>query len=146
MHKFYKDQDCFEHYLTFKLTTPAELREIQIGFVNYWQVDSEIYVEPLSVLVEAGMDQENLVHVCNLDAVTDYAFARENVQIFGKNLRQFSSNEDGSKVALGSAQDLQDTVFRKLDSIYNFRCQYVKFSFRRNVMSCLENSPLANRI
>jgi hypothetical protein len=94
MYKFYKEQDCFEHYLTFKLSTPAELREIQIGFVSYWQVDSEIYIEPLSVLVEAGMDQDNLVHVCNLDPVTDYAFATNNVQIFGKNLRQFSSNEE----------------------------------------------------
>jgi hypothetical protein len=64
--------------------------------VSYWQVDSEIYIEPLSVLVEAGMDQDNLVHVCNLDPVTDYAFATNNVQIFGKNLRQFSSNEEAN--------------------------------------------------
>ena len=115
MFKFYKEQDCFEHYMTFKLSTPAELREIQIGFVNYFAVETEVYIEPLSVLVEAGMDQENLVHVCNLDPVTDTAFANNNVQIFGKNLRQFSSN-------VTSSEEMQETVFRKLDSIYNFRC------------------------
>jgi len=44
----------------------VELREIQIGFNNFWAVDTEIYAEPLSVLVEAGMDENNLSLVCNL--------------------------------------------------------------------------------
>ena len=35
---------------------------------------------------------------------------------------------------------------RHLDSIYNFRCQYVKFSFRRNVVSCLENGLLGPKM
>jgi hypothetical protein len=26
--KYYKDSDCFEHSITFKLASPAELREI----------------------------------------------------------------------------------------------------------------------
>jgi len=79
--------------MTFKLTTPAELREIQIGFCNFWPNDNEDYVEPLSVLVQAGMDLENLVNVCSLDAVTDHGYTANCSQVFGKNLRQFSSNE-----------------------------------------------------
>ena len=84
--------------MTFKLTTPAELREIQIGFCNFWPNDNEDYVEPLSVLVQAGMDLENLVNVCSLDAVTDHGYTANCSQVFGKNLRQFSSNE---QVGLG---------------------------------------------
>jgi hypothetical protein len=48
----------------------------------------------MSVLVQAGMDLDNLVNVCNLDKVNDHAFASVGVQVFGKNLRQFSSNSE----------------------------------------------------
>lgn len=30
--------------------------------------------------------------------------------------------------------------------MYNFQCQYIRFSFRKNVLACLENSPLVNRL
>lgn len=55
-----------EYWILFSLPHPVELREIQIGFNNYWGADTEIYAEPLSVLVEAGMDENNLSMVCNL--------------------------------------------------------------------------------
>jgi len=85
--KFYGN-DCHEHQMTFKLQEAAELREIQIGFTNYWESNAEVYLEPRSVLVQAGMDLENLVHVCNLDLVNDHAFnSNACAQIFGKNLR-----------------------------------------------------------
>jgi len=44
----------------FKLPNPIEIKEIQMGFNNYWQIDSEVYAEPLSVLVEAGLEENNL--------------------------------------------------------------------------------------
>jgi hypothetical protein len=50
----------------FKLPNVVELREIQIAFNNFWAADTEVYAEPLSVLVEAGLDENNLSLVCNL--------------------------------------------------------------------------------
>ena len=64
--KHIKGQLRQEYCLLFQLPTPVELREIQIAFTNYWAADTEVYVEPLSVLVEAGMDENNLSLVCNL--------------------------------------------------------------------------------
>ncbi len=55
-----------EYWILFQLPHPVELREIQIGFTNYWAADTEVYAEPLSVLVEAGMDENSLSLVCNL--------------------------------------------------------------------------------
>jgi hypothetical protein len=86
-----------------------------------------------------------MIQVCNLDAVTDHAFAIQHTQVYGKNLRSFSQN-DGFEASGKSDNEIRDVVGRKLDSIYNFKCKFVKFSFRRNVFSCLENGPLANRI
>jgi hypothetical protein len=91
------------------------------------------------------MDQDNMIQVCNLDAVTDHAFAIQHTQVYGKNLRSFSQN-DGFEASGKSDNEIRDVVGRRLDSIYNFKCKFVKFSFRRNVFSCLENGPLANRI
>ena len=42
--------------MLFKLEFPALIREIQIAFINFWQIENEVYLEPLSVLVTAGMD------------------------------------------------------------------------------------------
>jgi hypothetical protein len=91
------------------------------------------------------MDQDNMIQVCNLDSVEDHAFNVMHTQVFGKNLRSFSYN-DNFDASQKSDEEIRDVVGRKLDSIYNFKCQYVKFSFRRNVFSCLENAPLSNRI
>lgn len=37
--------------MLFKLPTLSALREVQIGFVNYGQGETEVIIEPLSVLV-----------------------------------------------------------------------------------------------
>ena len=55
-----------EYWVLFSMPHEVELREVQIAFNNYWGSDTEVYAEPLSVLVEAGMDENNLSLVCNL--------------------------------------------------------------------------------
>ncbi len=55
-HKSYtkqlKDQRGFlEHEMLFKLQTVSVVREFQIGFINYWASESELVIEPVSVLV-----------------------------------------------------------------------------------------------
>jgi len=49
-----------EIVFTFKLPCVALIREIQVGFLYYWDTSSEVYAEPVSILVEAGMEQDNL--------------------------------------------------------------------------------------
>jgi hypothetical protein len=138
--KYYKPEDNFEHHMTFKLAANVELRDVQIGFNNYWQTETEYYCEPLSVLVQGGEDPDNLVNICNLESARDDAFAANHVQVFGKNLRTFSVHNKDSN------DDLKTKVFKKLDSLYNFRCKYLKFSFRKNNnICCLDQSPLTTR-
>ena len=40
-----------EYWVLFKLQQTSLLKEIQVGFTNYWSTDAEAYSEPLSVLV-----------------------------------------------------------------------------------------------
>lgn len=72
-----------EYALLFSLPQPVELREIQIAFTNYWAADSEVYAEPLSVLVEAGMEENNLPLVCNLQLAKDDAFGSVSATVYG---------------------------------------------------------------
>ena len=125
--------------MLFKLNSNSLIREIQIGMVNYWATESEICVEPISILVQGGPDKENLSHICTLETITDTAFLSVNSTVFAKNLQEF---ED--QVAANS--EVKEIIRRKLDSVANFKCQWLKFSFRRNVMTCIENSPLAARL
>lgn len=80
-----------EYWLLFSLAQPVEMKEVQIAFTNYWAADTEVYAEPLSVLVEAGLDENNLSLVCNLQIVKDDAFGSVSATVFGSNLQTFSS-------------------------------------------------------
>ena len=75
--------------MLFKLEFPALIREIQIGFINFWQIENEVFLEPISVLVTAGMDQKHLNHVCTLEIIKDNAYNSVHATIFGKNLLEF---------------------------------------------------------
>jgi len=82
-----------EYWIMFELQQPALLKEIQIGFTNYWSTDAEVYAEPLSVLVEAGTDKNNLTTVCSLDLIKDDGFGSVQSSVFGKNLHSFRKGE-----------------------------------------------------
>ena len=75
-----------EHEMLFKLNTSSLIREIQIGMINYWATESEICVEPISILVQGGPDKDNLSHICTLETITDTAFLSVNSTVFAKNL------------------------------------------------------------
>ena len=78
-----------EYWILFQLQSPVELREIQIAFNNYWGADTEVYAEPLSVLVEAGMDPVNMSLVCDLQVAKDDAFGSVSASVYGANLQTF---------------------------------------------------------
>jgi hypothetical protein len=74
-----------------------------------------------------------------LEVVTDTAFMSVNSTVFAKNLQEYQHNNQ-------MAVTIEEAVRSKLGSLVNFKCMYLKFSMRRNVMTCLENSPLATRL
>ena len=40
---------------------------------------------------------------------------------------------------------IEDIIQQKLQSLQNYKVQFVKFRMRRHVMTCLENSPLSTK-
>jgi len=63
-----------EYWVLFKLQQTSLVKELQVGFANYWGTDGEAYAEPLSVLVQAGLDRNNLTTVCSLELIKDDGF------------------------------------------------------------------------
>jgi hypothetical protein len=128
-----------EYWVLFKLQQTALLKEIQVGFTNYWSTDAEAYSEPLTVLVQAGLERNSLTTVCSLELAKDDGFGSVQATVFGKNLHSF-------QVAGGEvAQTVEGLIQSKLASLQNFQANYIKLSMRRHVLCCLENSPLAAR-
>ena len=84
-----------EYWIRFKLSQPSLIKELQVGFTNYWGTDAEAYAEPLTVLVQAGLDKNNLATVCSLELIKDDGFGSVQATVFGKNLHSFkvSPNE-----------------------------------------------------
>ena len=62
-------------------------------------------MEPLSVLVTAGMDQKHLNHVCTLEIVKDNAYNSVHATIFGKNMLAFK-DEEGNVIQAGPGENL----------------------------------------
>lgn len=110
-----------EFWVTFRLKSVVELKEIQVGINNFWTVDTEVYCEPTFVLVEAGMTEKNLSLVTSLKIAKDDGFGNHAVSVFGRNL--FENH--------------------KLNEVQNFRVKYIRLRFRKQVLSCIETSPLA---
>jgi hypothetical protein len=128
-----------EYWVLFKLQQTSLVKELQVGFTNYWGTDAEAYAEPLSVLVQAGLDRNNLTTVCSLELIKDDGFGSVQATVFGRNFHSF-------KVTPGeTAQGIEALIQSKLASLQNFQANYIKLSMRRHVLCCLENSPLAAR-
>ena len=132
-HKVYIKQKAgtqhLEFSMLFKLENPALIREIQIAFINFWQIENEVFLEPLSVLVTAGMDPKNLNHVCTLDIVKDNAYNSVHATIFGKNMLEFKDEQRNTfKASSGNLKEqLEEVIRKKLDSLGNFKAQYINF-------------------
>jgi hypothetical protein len=52
-----------EIWILFKLNRYIEIKDIQIGFTNFWTTDTEVYIEPSSVIIEAGMTQDETTSI-----------------------------------------------------------------------------------
>lgn len=128
-----------EHWILFQLPQPALLKEIQVGFTNYWGTVTEACATPLSVVVQAGLERHNLTTVCSLELTHDDGFGSVAATVFGKNLHSFRTSPGEA------AQSIESLIQSKLASLQNFQASFIKISMRRHVLCCLENSPLAAR-
>ena len=83
-----------EIWLLFKLNRVIEVKEIQIGFTNFWTVDTEVYIEPSSVIIEAGMTENETTSICSLTKVDDKGFANFGSTVYGLNLYSFNKQSE----------------------------------------------------
>ena len=121
--------------MTFKLSQYFEIKEIQIGFINFWTVNTEVYIEPSSVLIEAGLTEDEMTQICSLDKIQDKGFANFGSTVYGKNM--FSFTPDFSEP--GTAQEV---IQKSLRSLTNVRARYLRFKMWNDVVTCVDNSPL----
>ena len=88
--------------------------------------------------------------MCILEIAKDNAFNSVHATVFGKNLLEFKDESGKIFHSSNSGQDISSqieyVIKKKLESIGNFKAQYISFHMRRNALTCLENSPLATRI
>ncbi len=98
-------------------------------------------VEPSSIVVHAGVDQENFNLICTLDQLQDSAFGSVSAVVFGKNMLEFQQIQDTKLY-----DSIEQAVNAKIECLTNFKANFIKFSMRKNVVCCLENSSLANRL
>lgn len=87
-----------EIWLYFKLNRVVEIKEIQIGITNFWTVDSEVYVEPSSIIVEVGMDENKTTSLCSLQKLDDKGFANFGSTIYGLNLYAFNKQSSSDNL------------------------------------------------
>mmetsp|Transcript_41238 Transcript_41238/g.47505 ORF Transcript_41238/g.47505 Transcript_41238/m.47505 type:complete len:348 (+) Transcript_41238:2393-3436(+) len=113
-----------EIWFLFKLNRIVEVKEIQVGFTNFWTVETEVYIEPGSVIVEAGMNENETTALCSLEKLDDKGFANFGSTIYGINLYSFryQSNSD----------DLESVIKANFNSLQTMRARFIKFRVRSN--------------
>ena len=126
-----------EIWMLFKMNRVIEIKEIQIGFTNFWTVDSEVYIEPSSVIVEAGMTENETTSLCSLEKLDDKGFANFGSTVYGLNLYSFNKQSH--------SDNLSSLVQSNFSSLQSMKARYLKFKIRNNSITCLENSPLVNK-
>jgi len=80
-----------------------------------------------------------LQHAMTLNLLYDHAYAEKGVSVFAKNVQEFVQISKGGK-------SLEEVINQKLESMGNLKARYIEFSMRRNIVSCTENSLIANKI
>ena len=121
-----------EIWFLFKLNKFVEIKEIQIGFTNFWTIETEVYVEPSSVIIEAGMTEDELTlhpnaSICSLKKIEDRGFANFGVTVYGLNLYTFNQPNNSENL-----EDLIDSSFNSLQSI---KARYIKIRIRNNFLT-----------
>ena len=108
--------------------------------VNYWAIETEVYVEPLTIVVEAGMDKLNLNHVVTLEMLKDNAFEVQGTTVYGKTIMEIDQERSEA------FNNIQRIIQSSLEGMSNFKAKFIQFRFRRANMVCVENSPLVKTI
>lgn len=122
--------------MTFKLTQYFEIKEIQIGLINFWSTNTETYVLPSSIIIEAGLTQEDMQEVCCLEKIDDPGFGNFSCTVYGKNFYTYQN----------SITSIENAIKDSFWSMINVRAKYIKFKMRNNIQTSLENSPLVPKV
>ena len=122
-----------EFVMTFKLKTVVEVSELQVGIVNYWGGTNELFIEPSSIVVEGGMNLNNMNIICTLNKVRDDGFANFAVSVFGRNMETYTQEH---------VKSVQSLINLKMDSLPHFCAKYLRFKFRKGIIACADNSPM----
>ena len=122
-----------EFVMNFKLKTVVDISEIEVGIVNYWGGTNEMFMEPTSIVVEGGMSLNNMNMICTLTKIRDDGFANFATSVFGKNMETFTPQNCNSNTLPSNL---------KLDLLPCMCARYLRFKFRKGIVTCAENSPL----
>jgi len=124
-----------EYCLLFSLERVVELKQIRIGFNTVWTDHTDkVLGVPGSVIVEGGTSQNDLSHIATLEPINDEGYSNFSVKVFHKNFQHIQTQ---------SPKSLEEC----LESLGNKRVSYLKFRFRRPVVTFIEGlSLLSNKI
>jgi len=117
--KQFKDGQKDEVIMTFELKKLAEIKEIQLSFINFWGMDNFEHLDVSSVIVETGNNKGSYSYLCTLDKVNDKSLEVHGVTLFGKNMSEYDE-----------AISKSDPIGQKLSSLKNTRAKYIKFTIR----------------
>ena len=125
-----------EFSLTFRLKKLIEIKEIQIGMISFWVGHTDCHVEPISIIVEGGMQENLMTSICTLAKIDDVGYSNLGVSVFGKILDTSSSSFE--------LKQTQNNISRYIENKQLFRVKYLKFTFHKSVNSFTEQSPLSS--
>lgn len=118
----------YEYVLKFEMDSVVMLNEVQIGVVYNWSTyDPDCNVEPLSILVEGGV-QENIIDWrAIVHPVKDDGFSMNSITLYGVNFTETSNI---------TSFDLENV----LSKIGSRQAKYINFRLRKPVLTCTDQS------
>ena len=107
------------------------IQEIQVGFTNFWNSYSEVYIEPSCVIVEAEISENETLWTCTLDKIDDKGFSNFGVTVYGACWLSFLNR--------ASSYEINTLIQSHFNSLKLMKAIYVKFRIR-NKTTIFQNS------
>eukprot|EP00347_Sterkiella_histriomuscorum_P009952 403339248 len=125
----------YEYTMVFDLGEVIQITEIQIGVVFSWTTyDQDQNYEPLTILVQGGLTQNNYEFKSLMSSIKDYGFESNQVRPYGSIFYPVGNTDQ--------SQTLEDQIgtFGKREA------RYLKIRFRRIIQTNLDQSSFMNQV
>eukprot|EP00347_Sterkiella_histriomuscorum_P007708 403347869 len=125
----------YEYSMVFDLGEVIQITEIQMGVVFSWTTyDQDQNYEPLTILLEGGMSQNNYEFKSLMSSIKDYGFESNQVRPYGSIFYPVGNTDQ--------SQTLEDQIanFGKREA------RYLKIRFRRVIQTNLDQSSFMNQV